>query len=328
MASPLPQPRAAMPGLVPAALDISPAVAPDPRFAGPRTLFFGVGTAKAGTTWLHMLLARHPDAAVPAVKELHYWSAIRPPHNPYAADRTRALKAARRWRDPVLRLVGDRRRREKAEARQLWIRLHEADDPAHGRYADCLFQMAGKAAVVGEITGNYCLLEPSTLAEMAALSPRSRFVFIMRDPVARLHSAVKHRLRVRGGEDFATPKSVNAVLAALLAEIDSLDSYEREPYDLSRYDICLANLSAGVAPERVAVFFYESLFTPEETERVQRFLGLDPIAFSGEARINTADSRESGLDPGLAADLRRALAPAYDHVAAAYPDAAPAGWMW
>jgi hypothetical protein len=226
-------------------------------------------------------------------------------------------------RDPILKLVGSRRQRAKATARQLWIRLHEAEDPTHSRYADCLFQDAGNARVVGEITPNYCRVGRETFAEMAALSPRTRFIFIMRDPVVRLHSEVKHRLRLQG-QEFARPEAVDAALRAILE--DSSDYMY--PYFGSRYDICLGNLTAAVPSAQIGIFFYENLFKPSEVTRVQHFLGLDPITFDGGVRVNAADSRESAVDTGLAAELRQALAPVYDYVAKHYPETAPSSWMW
>lgn len=38
--------------------------------------FLIVGAEKAGTTWLHGVLARHPDVFVPDVKELHFFNAF------------------------------------------------------------------------------------------------------------------------------------------------------------------------------------------------------------------------------------------------------------
>jgi len=35
--------------------------------------FLGIGAQKAGTSWLHTMLARHPGIAFPPIKELHFW---------------------------------------------------------------------------------------------------------------------------------------------------------------------------------------------------------------------------------------------------------------
>ena len=39
-------------------------------------LFFCVGAAKAGTSWLYSQLAAHPECHFRAIKELHYFDAI------------------------------------------------------------------------------------------------------------------------------------------------------------------------------------------------------------------------------------------------------------
>ena len=35
--------------------------------------FFCIGAQKAGTTWLHEMLNRHPNLALPEQKEIHFW---------------------------------------------------------------------------------------------------------------------------------------------------------------------------------------------------------------------------------------------------------------
>ena len=40
--------------------------------------FLGIGTARAGTTWLHANLRRHPEIWLPPLKELHYFDLQRP----------------------------------------------------------------------------------------------------------------------------------------------------------------------------------------------------------------------------------------------------------
>ena len=47
-------------------------VMPDP------TVVYGVGATKAGTSWLYRYLHDHPDCAMPAVKEAHYWDTFDP----------------------------------------------------------------------------------------------------------------------------------------------------------------------------------------------------------------------------------------------------------
>ncbi|HHS89575.1 MAG TPA: sulfotransferase family protein, partial [Rhodobacteraceae bacterium] len=40
------------------------------------TIFFGVGAAKSGTSWLYRYLEGHPETHLRSVKELHYFDAL------------------------------------------------------------------------------------------------------------------------------------------------------------------------------------------------------------------------------------------------------------
>jgi len=60
--------------------------------------FLGLGAQKAGTSWLHAMLARHPQIAFPPVKELHFWN------RPHTAADVRVYLS--RFQDPS-RVEGD-----------------------------------------------------------------------------------------------------------------------------------------------------------------------------------------------------------------------------
>ena len=46
----------------------------DPAPGGRFPDFLGIGAQKAGTTWIHAQLARHPGLFLPAQKEVHFWN--------------------------------------------------------------------------------------------------------------------------------------------------------------------------------------------------------------------------------------------------------------
>ena len=46
----------------------------EPASVGRFPDFLGIGAQKAGTTWIHAQLARHPDLFLPAQKEVHFWN--------------------------------------------------------------------------------------------------------------------------------------------------------------------------------------------------------------------------------------------------------------
>jgi len=58
--------------------------------------FLGIGAQKAGTTWLHLNLRRHPGVWLPPVKELQYFNEI-------------YVRRHRRWMVPYRKKHGLRR---------------------------------------------------------------------------------------------------------------------------------------------------------------------------------------------------------------------------
>ena len=290
----------------------------DPRFGSVPVLFFGIGAQKCGTTWLHEYLRAHPEAHVPRVaKELHYWDAIRPPHIRPLGDlsgigiRT-AVKRA------VARAGASAEDRTALDRRATWERALRGGDPAHRAYADLLFEGAGDARAVGEITPAYALVGAETLAEMAALSPQARFFFVMRDPVARLLSGLRMKVaRMRG---TVTDDSLRAAAEEALGPDPELDLAR------SRYDETIARLDAAVPSDRVAYFFYETLFDARELDRFCAFLGLSPRAGDLDRRVFAGAEGAGAVDPALRDRLRGALGATYDFVADRFGPAVPQAW--
>jgi hypothetical protein len=148
----------------------------DPRFARPRTLFFGVGAQKSATSWLDKHLRAQPDVSLPVRKEQHYWTTLRGPCDTERPEKVAAqlerIAGRRLWK----RLARTRRGRVVDQAWRLNEAMLRDRSPSHSAYADALFQVYRGQPVAGEITPAYGLLEASTFAEMAALNADVRFI--------------------------------------------------------------------------------------------------------------------------------------------------------
>ena len=286
--------------------------APDPRFAAPRCLFWGIGAQKAGTTWLHDYLSSHPDVRVPRVfKEQQYWNHVRAPHDAHILPRGRAARLAEEVRTHLLpRLKRDGATGEWA-ARQRAVARPRAD---HRDHATALFAHWQGEAAVGEITPGYARLGPGTFAEMAALSPRARFFFVMRDPVSRALSAARMAAKLTGGGPG------DAIARALAGEDTTL-------LEFSDYARTLHALEAAGVMGRTAVFFYETLFRQPQIDRLCAHLGVSPHPADTD-RVVFSFAREAAPDdaPALEAELRRRLAPVYTAVRARFGDDVPEAW--
>jgi hypothetical protein len=167
------------------------AEAPDPRFAKPRTLFFGIGAQKSGTSWIDRYLRVHPEVCLPVRKEQHYWDSHRVQGSrgrPVKVDRELKRIASMGLAERLLRSPGQRARDHSYALADAMLRDMSG---GHRAYADAMFQAYRGQPVAGEITPEYALLSARDFAEMAALAPDVRFFFLMRDPYERLISGVR-----------------------------------------------------------------------------------------------------------------------------------------
>jgi len=180
------------------------------RSRQPQTLpdFLGIGAQRAGTTWLHENLRRHPQVWLPPLKELHYFDrAASYPSPSFLAEASLLARALGRgapseqWR----RKLWGNLRRQPSEVD--WRELPWYVKFFLGRYDDrwygSLFREAGDK-VKGEITPSYALLEPGDIRHVKALMPAAKILFILRHPIDRAWSAIRYsrRRRARQADDL------------------------------------------------------------------------------------------------------------------------------
>ena len=119
--------------------------------------FFVAGAPKAGTTALHVALARHPELYMSAVKEPKFFLTDGPP--------------------PSQGGPGD----AKTYREHVWRR----------RDYEALFDQAPPGALRGESTPFY-LYDRQAQLRIRALVPQARLIVVLRDPVERAHSNWTH----------------------------------------------------------------------------------------------------------------------------------------
>jgi SAM-dependent methyltransferase/GT2 family glycosyltransferase len=159
-------------------------------FAGPPRLpdVLCIGGQRAGTTWLHAALQRHPQVWACGIKEFHQFD----------------------WdgRDPVL--GGFRQRQALAvlrataacgpdRERQVRMLLRHAFPPTHSweNYA-ATFAAAPRDQVACDFTPSYATLDDRAVAEIVQVMPEIKVIFLLRDPVARAVSGGLHDLYCAG----------------------------------------------------------------------------------------------------------------------------------
>lgn len=255
--------------------------------------FLGIGAMRSGTTWLHRNLRAHSEIWLPPIKELHYFDcqAREGRRNKFSRGHLRrrlnAYRHPRAFRPETL--VWDLRyflgRRDAAWYRSLFR-------PAGGR-------------VAGEITPRYGLLGPDAVAEVAALLPELKLIFVMRDPLARSWSQV-----TRGALDELGPAARELPIAAWKARLDSPGVRRR-----SDYPAILHDWGSHFAPERIFLAFFEEISAaPRELlARLCDFLGVarPGAAWLREPRVGEPASPTPGAGIPMPPEIRRHLAAEY-----------------
>jgi hypothetical protein len=244
--------------------------------------FIGVGAPRAGTSWLHEVLSRHPALWLPPVKELHYFD--------------EPVRSKRYFRYLRMRLIAG-----------LWMRrpLGRFDrDYFLGRRSDAwycnLFAPARRRGrIVGEITPAYSTLETPALQRMSTLSPNAKLIYIMRDPVMRSWSAVMKRQRDLGRN--GSPSTEEAIAYARALNVRSRSSYLEN----------MERLESVFPREQIFYGFFERMREDPAgfATDILAFLGVEPgdvVRLLPRTPVNVA---AAGLEPPPA--FCRALAVDY-----------------
>lgn len=270
------------------------------------------GATKAGTSWLYRELRDHPGCSVRAVKELHYWDSFAPAirsrylgvlsrrHAGHEAEAARAEAAGQ----------GPRAASQRRQARDCADLLAVLGGDRDGDLAYLAYLADGAGGrLAADLTPSYGLLPDDVLARAVAAVPGARWVYLLRDPVARLWSHVRMEAArgLKGAGDLAA--EAGRMLAQVLGGA--------RPDILSRgdYPAAVGRLRRAVPEGRLRVEFCDRLFTPAGWDAMQGFLGLDRHPARGASPAH--EGPQAPLDPGLAARALGLLRPHYDWAARA-----------
>ena len=241
------------------------------------TLLYCVGATKAGTSWFYRTLADHPECGLRSVKEAHYWDtfetdvrdkqvvAFRKRLETFRATRDMAASQGIRWQEENMA-------RQVADIEGM-IRVLEGDRTGDVAYAGWLAAGAEGKMLVADMTPNYALLSEALFARMAALRPVVRFVYLVRDPLARLWSHVRMQAERKLLPEETLEKKANATLWRILNR-----GQERHIVERGDYPGTVARLKRAIPAGMLRIEYCERLFTEAGLRDMCAFLG---IGFSG-----------------------------------------------
>jgi hypothetical protein len=233
--------------------------------------FFVIGVPKAGTTALHVALARHPQLYLSEVKEPKFFLCDGPPPTRGGPGDARTFRE-RIWR------------REDYEA---------------------LFARAPEGALRGESTPFY-LYDPDAQRRLHQAVPDARLIVVLRDPIDRAHSNWTH-LWSAGLEpegDFLAA----CRLEQRRAEAGWAPFWRY--LDLGRYGEQLQRLYTRFPREQVLILRYWQLRDePAATlDRICGFLGVQAGLLTEIPAANVTEHATASLKNRMLSGLLRALA--------------------
>lgn len=270
---------------------------------GPGTFLLGVGCQKGGTAWMHRYLESSPQVDPGFRKEYHVWDGLDLPLG--GPVRARVAQQARRAGRAL-------EAGEPADGDALRRALFYADPEAYFDYFESLLRRDPATRLTADITPAYAELSRERLAAIrdgfARRGVRAVAVYLMRDPVERIWSAVRMD-RQRAGDDAP------GVAAGYVPHAATRPMYA----DRTRYDLTMANLDA-VFGDDVFYGFYERLFDHGTLAELCAFLGIDFHQPDFDRHVNVSPKSEATLPDEAVRAVVEQLPQVYAAVAARFPD--------
>lgn len=277
-----------------------------------KTFLICVGAMKCATSWIYRYLEDLPGVAVSPVKELHFFNAKYPAHALSDMD-AMALNRLRlhlgQDGDPYRNLMLQPSFQASVDRAQMMY-----DDNAY--FAHFARLCGPETQTLCDITPAYSTIGPDGFDYMRAFCAtqgvRLRILFVMRDPVDRLWSQLRH----------ITQSSPDTRLTERWAEaLQNTRIMARTDY---RY--CVEDMDRTFPAEDILYLFYEDLFSEASLRRLSAFAGA-------EYRPGEPDTVEhkTELTLDLPKDARDAflqdLGWQYDFCRARFGDQVPSSWL-
>lgn len=282
-----------------------------PNLSG-KTLLICVGAAKCATSWLHDYLGSHAEVAVSPLKELHFFDSKFPE---LALGDLDGLALARL--SFQLGQAGETaenlRRRAIFQASVDNVQMIYDDNAYFGHFARIC---EPETRCFCDLTPSYSVIGAEGFAYMkrfcASQDIEVKILFLMRDPVQRFWSQLRHLQQMNPVNDVAT-KWKNALTApALLARAD--------------YRAIITALDATFPAGSIKYLFYEALFQDDESlDSLCRFIGI-PTVRSARGGPKNVTMVKLPLSTEVRESLHDLLAPQYEFCRDRFGASVPASW--
>lgn len=224
-----------------------------------KTIVYIIGAPKCGTSWLYEYLQSHPAVDLGFTKEYNIFNR--------KFVKLKEFRKSLRWR-----IISKIKSLRGGDDHDSMIHSFLNDHDKYFKYFDRLFAKNSAIKLVGDVTPTYMCLSKVGFDHVRRKSLEHGFspkiIFLMRDPVERCVSEVRHQLR----DKFQPAKWTAEDEIALLNE-----RYNQPAFQLrTRYDLAAKNLeSSNFEPSEIMYIIYEELFSNKKIREVCGFLGVD-----------------------------------------------------
>ena len=262
-----------------------------------RTFILGVGAQKSGTTWLFKQLIKSPRYAGGFCKEYHLFDALH-------------VGGRKEWVDGARNRVSNYPSKEGEDfvERHVGLMMNFYEDPtAYYDYFDSIIKADNDFSL--DITPSYSALDAEVLREIRrqflSRDIVVKVVFLMREPVTRLESAIKMNLRRKKALKSAGNQEVAAKMKSLIGS----------EFNISRSDYATTcgNIDNAFPESEIFYGFHETLFSQSEVERLGEFLNLPADLFDISQVVNRTVKRFNYPAADVAA-LKKCVQDRYDYV--------------
>lgn len=276
-----------------------------------KTFLICVGAAKCATSWIYHYLGSLPGIAVSPLKELHFFSS-KFSANALGDMDLLALKRVGFYLEsegnPVENLQCSQSFQASVDRMQMVY-----DDDAYFNHFARLCSL--ETRTLCDITPGYSVIGPDGFKYMKAFCSRQdvklKLVYVMRDPVDRLWSQLRHLQEI----------SPEKQAAARWAEaIQSLQICARADYRGT-----ISDIDAAVSSDDILYLFYEDLFTESSLRKLCNFADVGYLPGETHERKNRTEVDLELPDDACAAFLQM-LAPQYDFCRERFGNQVPANW--
>lgn len=276
-----------------------------------KTFLVCIGAAKCATSWLYHYLDAVPNVATSPLKELHFFNARFPANNIANVDALALSRLALHMEQPGDRL-DNLRMRDGFQASLDRVQMIHDDNAYFAHFARlCL----ADTRCVCDLTPAYATIGVNGLRYLRDMfrsqGCRLRLLYIMRDPVDRYWSQIRHLQQINPADEPIENWQMALTAPPLVARAD--------------YQGTVSALDAIFSTEDLLYLFYETLFDDGTLSRLCDHIGV-PFVPGAESEPRNETKVKRSLPGAVHAALHAQLAPQYAFCRDRFGAAIPSAW--